>query len=171
MADIIGLIEQLLTEHQQILKSIDTVEQITGDLDVALELEEVKEAVMPGRLGQKSRGLSELEKKLSALKIKLEEHFMREEVGLMNALEQQGEQMLTSAWNTILLEHPLLRSRLDSLVHEVVELDLERSSQEVWEGKIWGLRAYIAHTKKLLEVHAQSEFSLLKKTRRKIAGK
>ena len=61
MADIIGLIEQLLTEHQQILKSIDTVEQITGDLDVALELEEVKEAVMPGRLGQKSRGLSELD--------------------------------------------------------------------------------------------------------------
>jgi len=170
MEDIIGLIEQLLAEHRQVLEGINTVEQITGDLGVALKLEDIKETMMPGRLGPEGRRLPELEEALAAFRLKLEEHFMREEIGLMDALEQQGDQMLTSAWNTILLEHPLLRNRLDSLQREIVELDVERSSQEVWEGKIWGLRAYIAHTRKLLEEHAQSEYSILRRVHKKIVG-
>ena len=171
IADIIALIEQLLKEHQQILKSISTVEQITNDLGVASQLEEVKESMMPGRLGQKRQDLPKLEKMLATLQAGLQEHFNREEIWLMNAFEEHGKQMLASALNTLLLEHPLLRNRLNNLKQEIAELESAGLSQEVWDGKVWGLRAYIAHTRKLFEEHARSEYLLLRRARKEIAGK
>ncbi len=169
--DIIALIEQLLKEHQQFLKSISTVEQITNDLGVAFQLEEVKTSMMPGRLGQKRQDLPELGEMVAVLKSKLEGHFCREEVGLVNALKQHGNLMLISALNTLLLEHPPLRDRLYNLQREIIELEVEGLSREVWEGKVWGLRAYIMHTRRVLEEHSHSEYSLLKRAKKEIAGK
>jgi len=170
MEDIIALIDELLKEHQQILQNIKTLEQATDDLGAALKLEEVKQTLMPGRLEQQQQDLPKLEEILAALELRLQGHFNREETGLLTAFERHGNRMLASALNTLLLEHQPLRQRLNNLKVEIAELESAGLSQEVWDGKVWGLRAYITHTRKLLEEHAHSEYSLLERAREEIAG-
>ncbi len=46
MEDILSLIEQCLLEREQILRNFN-------DFEVASQLEELKESVMPGRLGER----------------------------------------------------------------------------------------------------------------------
>ncbi len=53
---------------------------------------------------------------------------------------------------------------------EVAELAGEGLSREVWEGKEWGVRVYLRHTRKLLEAHTQSELELFHKLRGELRG-
>lgn len=171
MEDIVSLIDELLKEHQQILQNVQDLEQTTDDLGAAVKLEEIKQTLMPGRLEQHQQDLSKLEEILAALELKIREHFNREEMVLLNAFERHGNQMLASALNTLLLEHQPLRNRLNNLKQEIAGLSSSGLSQEVWDGKVWGLRAYLAHTRKLIEEHAQSEYALLEQARKEVAGK
>ncbi|MFC1916773.1 hypothetical protein ACFLX1_01395, partial [Chloroflexota bacterium] len=50
----------------------------------------------------------------------------------------------------------------------IAELAVEGLSREIWEGKVWGLRAYVSHTRNLLEAHAKSEQELLLTLRRQL---
>ena len=68
----------------------------------------------------------------------------------------------------LLGEHQELKSRIARSKEGAAELAVEGLSRDVWEGKAYGMRAYIYHTRKLLEAHAQSEQELFQALRKEL---
>lgn len=127
-----------------------------------------REDFVPGRLGDQKRDLQNWQESLELIDQGIQVHFNREETGLLNAFEKHGGRMLASALSDLLSEHEELRHRLAKLEKGVAELAVGDSSREVWEGRAWGVRSYLAHTRKLFEVHAQSELELLRMLRNRL---
>ena len=84
------------------------------------------------------------------------------------AFEKYGDRILASALHVLLLEHQELRNRLAKSKAEIAELAVGGLSREVWQGKVWGLRAYVSHTRNLIEAHAKSEQELLLTLRKQL---
>jgi hypothetical protein len=76
--------------------------------------------------------------------------------------------MLTSGLRLLLLEHQELKDRIAQSRADVAELISLDSSREVLEGKAWGVRVYVSHTRKLIEEHAKSEQQLFAKVREEL---
>jgi uncharacterized protein YlaN (UPF0358 family) len=76
--------------------------------------------------------------------------------------------MLASALHILLREHEEIRNRIAKLKKDAAELATGELSREVWEGKVWGIRSYIDHTRKLIEAHAKSEMELLQTLRSRL---
>ena len=75
---------------------------------------------------------------------------------------------MASGLRVLLLEHQELKDRIAESRKEVAELIEAKLSREVQEGKAWGVRVYIGHTRKLIEAHAQSEQELFRELRAKL---
>ena len=169
MEDIIAMIDSLILEHDELITNMRNLEHIATDLGVAFQLEEAKEALVLGRLGGQEDSLKKLEEVLTEAESKIRAHFNREERGLLKAFEHSGKHMLASALHELLLEHKELRHRIASSRKEMAELRSSELSRDVWEGKAWGIRVYLTHTRRLLEDHAHSEYDLLQKARGELA--
>ena len=165
MEDALALIDQLIQEHKQILQKLQATEQVANDVGAILQLDRAKEEFVPGRFSDQKQGLQSLQDSLEAIDSGLQMHFDREEKGLLTVFEQYGGETLTSGLHFLLLEHQELKDRLAESRREVAELAAESSSRQVREGKAWGVRVYISHTRKLIEAHAQSEQELFHKLR------
>lgn len=160
MKEAITLMNQLIKEHKQIRQSARTAEQVANDATVILELDNAKEDFVPGRFSNQKRGLQSLQESLETIDKALQAHFDREERGLLTVFEKYGGVMLASGLHVLLLEHRELKDRVAESRKEVAELAVEGLSREVWEGRGWGVRVYLSHTRKLFEAHAHSEQEL-----------
>jgi len=98
----------------------------------------------------------------------LQEHFNREETGLLEAFEKHGSRKLVTALNSLLIEHKDLRSRLAQSKKDVADLLEGNLARHKWEANANDMRAHISHTRKLLEAHAAIENELLVELRRLI---
>jgi hypothetical protein len=159
------LIDQLIEEHKRILNDAQEAEKIANDAGALLELRQTKDDFLPARFGDIKRGLQSLEESLGRINHGLQGHFEREEGQLLSIMEQRGGAMLTSGLRLLLLEHQELRDRIAQSRADIAELITVDSSREVLEGKAWGVRVYLSHTRKLLEEHARSEDTLFTKVR------
>ena len=165
MEEALALINQLIEEHKQILQEAQTTEQVANDVDTILQLDKAKEGFVPGRFSDQRQGLQTLQDSLEAIDSGLQAHFDREEKKLLAVFEQYGGETLASGLRFLILEHQELKDRIAESKREAAELAVEGLSREVREGKAWGIRVYISHTRKLIEAHAQSEQELFHKLR------
>lgn len=155
-----ALIEKIIEEHKQIIRGVQTWEQVANDATALLEIEKAKENFMPGRFDQ-IEGLKKLEERREIIDKGLQAHFEREENALLATFEKHGGTMLVSALHSLLLEHDDIRKRLAHSKNHVAELMSGKLSRHVWEASAHDMRAHISHTLKLIEAHAKSEQELL----------
>jgi len=170
MEDILALVDEAIEEHQKIFSCVVDSQAIADDVCAGLWLEQAREQVMPGRLEDQSQGLRKLQDSMDTLEKRLEEHFQQEEKALLAAFKRLGNEALASALHALLTEHEEVRHRISRQKKDVAELLSERSSRHIWQGKVWGLRAYMRHTAKLLEAHAESEQELLLQAKEELLG-
>lgn len=168
MEETIALIDKIIEEHKIISQRVKTLERVVNDVSALLGLDIAREDFVPGRLGDQKQGLQNWQKSLEIIDQGIQAHFNREETGLLTAFEKHGGKMLASALSVLLSEHKELRDRLAKLKKDIAELAVGDLSREVWGGMVWGTRNYLAHTRKLFDVHAQSEQELLRMLRRKL---
>ena len=154
------LIDRLIEEHKQILQRFQTAEQVASDTVAILGLDKAKEDFVPGRFDDQRQGLQNLQKSLEVIEKGLKGHFGREETSLLTVFEQHRGGMLASGWRVLLLEHQEIKDRIAESKKEVAELASGGLSREVREGRAWGVRVYLSHTRKLIQAHAQSEQEL-----------
>ena len=164
MEETIALIDNIVEEHRIITGKVQNLEQVASDAETIRELEKAKEVFMPGRFDQES-SLQKLQELLETISSGLEAHFNREETGLLIAFEKYGDKELASALHSLLSEHEDLRGRFAHLRKIMAELAGGELSRQVWEASAHDMRAYVSHTRKLIEVHAQTEQKLLQKLR------
>lgn len=165
MEEAFALIDQLIEEHKQILQRFQVAEQAANDAVAILELDKAEEDFVPGRFGDQRQGLQNLQELLEAIEKRLQGHFDREETGLLTIFEQHRGGMLASGLRVLLLEHQEIKDRIAESKKEVAELASGDLSREVREGGAWGVRVYLSHTRKLIQVHTQSEQELFRKLR------
>ena len=165
MEDALALLDQLIEEHKKIMRRFQTAEQVANDTVAILELDRAKEDFVPGRFGNQKQGLQSLLDSLETIDKGLQAHFGREENRLLTVFQEHGSGMLASGLRILLLEHGELQNRIAESKKEVAELAVSGLSREVREGKAWGVRVYISHTRKLIKAHAQSEEELFYKLR------
>ena len=164
ITEALALVEKIIEEHRQITHGFQTLEQVANDVGAMQGLEAGSEAFMPGRFNQK-QGLEKLAESLETIEQGLQAHFNREEMSLPAAVETYGTEELVSALRSLLLVHENLRNRLAHSKKSIAELTGGGLSRHVWEASAHGMRAYLSHTRKLLEAHAMSEEKLLHKLR------
>ena len=160
----VALIEEIIEEHKTIMQGVQNLEQIAGDAEAIVSLEEAKEAFMPGRFGQEP-GLQKLQEALETIDQGLQAHFSREETALLAVFEKHGNKELVSALRSLLLEHEDLRNRVAHSKKHVDELISGGLSRHRWEASAHDMRAHISHTRKLLGAHAGIEWDLFHKLR------
>ena len=163
------LIDQLLEEHTAIKQQIQTLEKVGNDVEALAGLDEIKGDFMPGRLDQ-SQSLKRLQDLLDKISRGLEKHFNREETGLLAAFEKYGDKELAAGLRSLLLEHEGLRNRLAYSQKHVAELTDAGLSRHLWEASAHDMRAYLSHTRKLIEAHAETEQKLFRKLKRQLPG-
>ena len=171
MEDLLALVDEAIEEHQKVLRCALDSQAIADDVCASLWLEQAKEHVVPGRLEDQRHGLRKLQDSLESLEKRLEKHFQREEKALLAAFNRHGNKVLASALHALLVEHGELRQRITRLKKDIAELLSKRFSRHIWQGKVWGVRAYIHHTAKLLDAHAESEQELLLQAKEELLGK
>jgi len=155
----LDLINQTIKEHEQIMIGIQASEGIANDVAAILELDKPIDKFVTGRLEDKKKHLKDLHKSLEKMTTSLNNHFNREEKAVLKVFKE-GSQVLTSAFSLLLEEHQELEKRIVKSEQIAEELLSASLSREVWEGKAYGLRTHIRHTRKLIEAHASSEAEL-----------
>ncbi len=160
MEDDLAVIERVIDEHKTIRQRFHNLEQVANDAEAMVGFEEAKEAFMPGRLGQK-QGLRELDDTMKAIEDGLQRHFHFEETSLPTVVDRYSDEELKSSLRSIFLEHIDLRNRLAHSKKHVSELVSGGMARHRWEASAHDMRAYISHTRKLLEAHAEIEQELL----------
>ena len=169
MEEVIALIDKIIDEHKSMFRDFENVEQVANDAEAIIGLAEAKETHMPGRSDQKEN-LLDLEQLLETIDKGIGAHFNREEVALLNAFQQHGDTKLTSALQSLLVEHNNLTERLAHSKQEVATLIGGSLSRQIWEATAYDMRAYLSQTRKLFEEHARIEQELLLTLRRELIG-
>ena len=161
----LDLINQTIKEHEQIMNGFQSSEGMVNDVAAMVELDKPVEKFVAGRLEDTKKHLQDLHKSLETLDAGLAKHFDKEETAVLKVFEK-GSQSLASAFSILLEEHDELRKRIAQSEQIADELLSASSSREVWEGKAYGLRTHIRHTRKLIEAHATSEEELFRALRK-----
>lgn len=167
MENTLELIDKTIKEHQQIITGIQASEGLANDVAAIVELDKPIETFVAGRLEDTKQHLNDLQKSLEKIDTALDHHFNAEEKAVLKAFEKSS-QSLTSAFLLLLEEHKELRRRITKSEKIAAELSTGSISREVWEGKAYGLRTHIRHTRKLLEAHASSETELFQALRKEL---
>ena len=167
MEDDLAVIERVIAEHKTITQGFHTLEKVANDTEAMTGFDEAKEAFMPGRLDQK-QGLRELGETLKTIEEGLNRHFHFEEISLPAVIARHGDEELKSSLKSILLEHADLRNRLNHSKNHAAELVGGDMARHRWEAAAHDMRAYISHTRKLLETHAGIEQALLHDLRQRL---
>jgi hypothetical protein len=167
MEDALATIERVIAEHKAIRKDFYNLEQVANDAQAMKSFEAAKEAFMPGRLDHR-QGLSQLANALTAIESGLHRHFHFEETSLPTVVDMHGNEELKSSLRSILLEHIDLRNRLAHSRKHAEELVDGSMARHRWEASAHDMRAYISHTRKLLEAHAEIEQELLHELRSRL---
>jgi len=167
MEQALAVIEQIIQEHEVISQRFQAAEKVANDAEALAGFDKAKEAFMPGRLAQQP-GLQELQASLAKIEQGLHRHFHLEETSLPGVVGRYGDEEIKSDLRSLLLEHKDLRNRLAHSKKHVAELVEGNLSRHLWEASAHDMRAYITHTRKLLEAHAEIEQELLHELRHKL---
>ncbi len=165
MDDALTIIEKIIAEHKTIRQRFQNLERVANDAEAMMGFEIAKETFMPGRLNR-NQGLSQLEGTLNTIESGLHRHFHFEELYLPPVVDRHGDEELKSSLRSIFLEHVDLRGRLAHSKKHAEELIEGGMARHRWEASAHDMRAYISHTRKLMEAHVVIEQELLHNLRR-----
>ena len=167
MNETLAIINQILEEHKVIIQQAIDLEQVANDAEALVTLNKASETFMPGRLkhNQAFQKLQELHAKVEE---GLKKHFNREENQLLATFQNHGDERLLETLQTLLLEHKDIKNRLDQEKKYMVKLVSGKLSRHLWEATAYDMKAHIAHTRRLLEAHAEIEQELLRTLRKEI---
>ncbi|MFC1934936.1 hemerythrin domain-containing protein [Chloroflexota bacterium] len=167
MEDLLILIDEILNEHKTIQQRIKNLEDIANDAEAIAGFEKASEDFKPGRFDQ-SQGLKKLRKMLNKISRGLEAHFNHEETNLLSAFKRYGAPDLASNLGFILLEHEDIRNRLEHAKQYMTELNTGGLSRHLWEASANDMRAHLSQTRRLIEVHVETERKLLQTLRKQL---
>jgi len=165
-----SLINSILEEHAELIEGTQISEGILNDIGASEKLETALDDFMPRSNSNKVKILEDLRESLERIDKELRAHFDREERALLGAFEKQGRRILVSALRVLFTEHQELKNRLAKLRQDASELATGKLSRGIWEGTAYGMRAYMSHTRKLLEAHAGSEEELFQRLQKETRG-
>ncbi|MEE8418610.1 MAG: hypothetical protein V3S02_00695 [Dehalococcoidales bacterium] len=167
--EVVALIDRLIEEHRIINLDLATLENVVNDAGAILNFEKAKDIFIPGRPGAKD-DLESLDKLLDTIDKGLRAHFEREERGLQTAFDKLGTVEMAKGFHTLVQEHDALRDRLSE--HEKIKNNLFKSlkrsdepdhgtmTRQQWEATAHDMRAYILHSRKLVQEHTGREHGL-----------
>ncbi len=167
--EVVALIDRLIEEHKIINRDMASLESVVNDAGAIMSFDKAKDIYLPGRSGAKD-DLEKLDKLLDTIDQGLRAHFDREEKGLHTAFDKLGTTETAKAFHTLVLEHNGLRDRLDE--HENIRNNLFKSlkgsaepdhgvlTRQQWEATAHDMRAYMLHSRKLLQEHTLREHGL-----------
>lgn len=165
--DAIEVIDRIIEEHKKIFQSVENLELVANDAMALRGLEEAKDTFMPGRLEQKG-GLQSLKQLLEGVDSGIRRHFNFEETYLLGAFDKHSAKKIISVLHSLLLEHEDIRNRLAHSKEHIAELIKGELSRHVWQASAHDMRAHLAHTRKLIEVHVAIEQELLHTLRKEL---
>lgn len=159
MSEAAAIIDEILVEHERIREGFNTLTKMSGDVEAAARLgtEDVKGYFVPRALGGEGEGLRQWRTQLDAIHDMLQTHFVREEVGLTDALKLEGTPELLDALNELLEEHQDIKARLAKLYKDSHDIGEGGQRIEVWEGGGWGMKYNVESFRTTLEEHAERE--------------
>jgi hypothetical protein len=169
MPSTIELIDQLIAEHKIFNERTANMEQVANDAHLLDGLDEAKDtftATKPGPSG----GLARLESLLEDITPWLNRHFDREETILLKAVKERGSQEMVNSFNALLLEHTDLRTRIAQTKEQIESLKSGALARHRWEAGANDIRDHLAHTRTLLEAHANMENTLFAEMRKLFEG-
>ena len=164
MKEIIALIEQIIEEHKVFIQQVKGLEQAANDASVMAHLEKAKKEFVPGRLRQRNE-LKNLSDSLEIIDRGIRAHFHREETRLLDATEKYAGEELSSALRALLVQHDDLRNRLDKTATHIADLTGKEMSHFIWQSTAHDMQAYVAHTRRILEAHNETEQGILHRLR------
>ena len=167
MEDDLAVIERVIAEHKTIRQRFQTLEKVANDAEAMMGFEAAKEAFMPGRLNQK-QGLNQLKDTMDTIETGVHRHFDFEELYLPPVVDRHGDEEQKSTLRSILLEHVDLKGRLDHSKNHAAELIGGGMARHRWEASAHDMRAYISHTRQLMQAHVVIEQELLHNLRKKL---
>jgi len=168
MKTAIALIEEVMKEHESVLEGVHRLDQMVNDPKALSQLDEARDAFMPGRFDQKEK-LASIGELFDSLDKGLEAHFEREETAVLATFVEHGDRELVSSFRSLMQEHTELRNRLAATKQYLSRLSSGELSAHHWQATAYDLRAYIAHTRELLQAHAEAEQGLLMALRQRLA--
>jgi len=156
------LIDQILEDHKDIKQDLA---EAVNDSTALAELDNIKGDFVPGRFDQK-QSLERLQATLEKVAAGLEEHFTREEKGLLVAFERSGDEEIAAGLRAIFQEHEEIRARLAHSKEHVAQLIGGGLSSHLWAASAHDMRTHLSQTRRMIEAHAgveQDFFQKLKK--------
>ena len=165
MTTTIELIDQLIVEHRMFSERAGNLQEAANDAHLLDGLDEAKDTFTATKPGQ-SGGLSKLDSLLEDITPWLNRHFDREETILMKAVKERGTQDMVNRFNALLLEHTDLRARVTQAGEQVESLKTGTLARHRWEAAANDIRDHLAHTRTLLEAHANMENTLFAEMKR-----
>ena len=167
LTESLSLIDLIIEELRKIFEGFQNLEQVANDAEALVTLNKASETFMPGRL-KNNQAFQKLQELHAEVDEGLNKHFNREENQLLAAFQNHGDERLLETMQTLLLEHKDIKNRLDQEKKYMVKLVSGKLSRHLWEATAYDLRAHIAHTRRLLEAHAEIEQELLRTLRKEI---
>ena len=164
MTTTIELIDQLIVEHRMFSERAGNLQEAANDAHLLDGLDEAKDTFTATKPGQ-SGGLGKLHSLLEDITPWLNRHFDREETILMKAVKERGTQDMVNRFNALLLEHTDLRARVTQAGEQVESLKTGTLARHRWEAAANDIRDHLAHTRTLLEAHAEMENTLFAEMR------
>jgi hypothetical protein len=167
MSDILSIIDKILEEHKIILVDTVKLENITNDASALLNITKNKDTFMPGRQNQ-VQSLMIFEDLHNKIQTGLNNHFNREENGLLEAVLEYGNQQIIDSLKSLLSEHKHFRKSLAEIKSQANELMNGQLSRAMWETKAHEMRTHLMNMHRNLEHHAKNEVVLLNQLRKEL---
>jgi iron-sulfur cluster repair protein YtfE (RIC family) len=164
----IDLIDQIISEHKQIIDLSIASKSMANDIAVISQLDESIKSIAPKGSNARGESLRNLLTSLEKINQMLEGHFSQEEGLLLNAFQKQRQSTIASTFSFLVDEHQELKKHIARSRQLAAELAAKGLSREVWKRKAKVMQIYLHHTLKLLEAHAETETQLLQELRQEL---
>lgn len=172
MSEALSIVEQILDEHKQIHADFKALNQVSGDVEAAAQLQsdKTKDYFVPRSLNDEGRGLAHWKEILQSIDSGLKAHFHKEETALSEAFKREGTPDLESALHDLLAEHDKINTHIAKLLKDADDIASGGAKIEVWEGKGWGMKINIDRLRSEIEDHAERERELLGRMKNHLHG-
>lgn len=169
-AELLKLIDELIAEHKDVKEQTHLMENVSSDIVLLSELKKAGQTHISDKIDE-TKNLEKLEEMLVAIDIWVKRHFSREEYILTMKIKDRVNGKIIESLNSLMFEHSDLRSRLEHSKIRVNELISGYLEPNVWEATAKDITAYLNHTCKLLETHAEMENKLFLQIRKTLKNK
>jgi hypothetical protein len=170
MSEALSLIDQIIEEHKHIMLGMQTSENVANDVAAIFELYKPVEGDSLKTSSDYRQNVDDLQASLERVEDLLYDHFECEEKLLAIASEKIPESAISSALSLLLDEHGEIKRLIQREKENISDIVAGGLPDNEVKGKAYMVRAYLRHTMKLIEAHAETEEELLESLRKELAS-